>query len=134
MRKIAKLTKFSAFFLIIAFLVSCNSEAEAQLPKNLLGGWQGRTYASSAYDPMFTIDIKANGIWRDLTFGEAKAINAKYSYNTKTKVLTLFTAKGSELYKMKLESANDKQKERLVEQTPANEYYRAMVCYRYEIK
>jgi hypothetical protein len=48
--------------------------------------------------------------------------------------LIVFTSKGGELYKMKLEPATDSQKERLAEEIPANEYYRAMVCYRYKVK
>lgn len=123
---------FLLFFAL--FLFSCHEDSNAQLPKNLLGGWQGMTYGSSAYDPMFTMELKPNGSWRDLTFGQAKAINCKYKYDQKTKTLTLVSAKGSVLYKMKLEPATGSQKERLVEQTPANEYYRALVCYRYQIK
>ena len=134
MRTVLKLSVPAFLLLSFFFIASCNQNAEAQLPKTLLGGWQGMTYGSGAYDPMFTMELNANGTWRDLTFGSAKAIKAKYTYNSKTKLLTLFTAKGSELYKMKLEPATASQKERLVEQRPSNESYKAMVCYRYTIK
>lgn len=134
MKAILSITKRTPLLFLAIFFFSCNSnDADVQMPKKILGGWQGQTYGSSAYDPMFTMEINNNGTWTDLTFGEAKAIEAKYQYDPATETITLFTAKGSELYKMKLEPATNSQKERLVEQTPANEYYKAMVCYRYDI-
>ncbi len=90
------------------------------------------TYGSGAYDPMFTMEVLPDGKWSNLTFGEAKAVEAKYVYDAESGVITLFTTEGSELYKMKLEPATSTQKERLVEQRPSNESYKAMVCYRYE--
>ncbi|HEX8333097.1 MAG TPA: hypothetical protein VF622_10765 [Segetibacter sp.] len=121
------------FLLTISFIaISSNENATAQNPVKFIGSWQGMTYGSGAYDPMFTINIKPKGVWTDLTFGETRSINAKYTFDTKKQELTLFTAKGSKLYTFKIEPATATQKERLVEQTPAKEYYRAMVCYRYK--
>jgi len=113
------------------FLLSCTEESQAQDLKKFQGSWQGRTYGT-VYDPMFTFTIKPNGVWTDLTFGEAKAINGKYKFNTKTKVLTLYSKAGNKLYDFKIEPATASQKERLVEQLPVNETYRAMVCYQYK--
>ena len=126
--------RFSTYLLLMfsaLFLINCSEEVKAQDIKKFQGSWQGRTYGST-YDPMFTFTVKPNGIWTDLTFGEAKAINGKYKFNTKTKVLTLFSKAGNKLYDFKLEAATASQKERLVEQLPANETYRAMVCYHYK--
>ena len=71
-------------------------------------------------------------MWTDMTFGEAHAANAKYKYDAKKIEITLFSTKGSKLYTFKIEPATGTQKERMVEQLPANEAYRAMVCYRYK--
>jgi len=126
--RISVLTKF-IFSLFL--LLCCTNQSQAQDLKKFQGSWQGRTYGS-VYDPMFTFTIKPNGTWTDLTFGEAKAIIAKYKFNNKTKVLTLYSKAGSKLYDFKMESATASQKERLVEQLPANETYKAMVCYHYK--
>lgn len=122
---------FTVWLVLSVFFISCTEESQAQDLKKFHGNWQGRTYGS-VYDPMFTFTIKPNGIWTDLTFGEAKAINGKYKFNAKTQVLTLFSKAGSKLYEFKMEPATASQKERLVEQLPANETYKAMVCYHYK--
>ncbi|MEJ7611423.1 MAG: hypothetical protein WKF88_09640 [Ferruginibacter sp.] len=126
------LTCFSSLFMCfgIVILFACNSETSAQGVKPFAGKWQGMTYGSGAYDPMFTCQIKANGTWTDLSFGEAKALTGKCIADNKKKTITLFTAKGSKLYTFTIEAATKNQKERLVEQLPATESYRAMVCYR----
>lgn len=113
----------------LAILLACSSQTTAQDVKPFVRKWQGMTYGSGVYDPMFTFTISSNGTWTDLTFGEAKAIKSKYSFDKKTQTITLFTSKGSKLYTFKLQPASKDQKERLIEQLPANETYRAMICY-----
>jgi len=120
---------FGAIYLITFF---CAENVHAQNPVKFIGSWQGMTYGSGPYDPMFTLNIKPKGVWTDLTFGEARAVSAKYKYDNTKQVLTLYTSNGGKLYTFKIEPATSTQKERLVEQTPAKEYYRAMVCYRYK--
>jgi hypothetical protein len=129
--KTLRLPFYFSFLFSFLLLICCSWESHAQDLKKFQGSWQGRTYGS-VYDPMFTFTIKPNGVWTDLTFGEAKAINGKYKFNAKTKVLTLFSKAGNKLYDFKLEAATASQKERLVEQLPANETYRALVCYHYK--
>jgi hypothetical protein len=114
----------------VFFLFACGTKTDAQNVKPFEGKWQGMTYGSGAYDPMFTCIIKPNGIWTDVTFGEARAIKSTYKFDKKTNTITLYTAKGSKLYIFKLEPNSINSKERLVEQLPANEMYRAMICYR----
>ena len=113
----------------LAMLLACSSQTTAQAVKPFARKWQGMTYGSGAYDPMFTFVISTNGTWTDLTFGEAKAIKSKYIFDKKTNAIILYTAKGSKLYTFKWQPASKDQKERLIEQLPANESYRAMVCY-----
>jgi hypothetical protein len=113
-------------------LSACANGPGAQEMGPFLGSWQGMTYGSGPYDPMFTFTIKPDGVWTDLTFGEAKAVDGKYTYDAGNKALTLITQAGNPLYTFKLEPATASQKERLVEQLPANETYRAMICYHYE--
>lgn len=129
--KIKSKTSLSIFIssFCLSILIACSTETTAQDIKPFLRKWQGMTYGSGAYDPMFTFSISTNGTWTDLTFGEAKAIKSKYSFDNKAKAITLFTSKGSRLYTFKLQPASKDHKERLIEQLPANENYRAMVCY-----
>lgn len=81
---------------------------------------------------MFTFIIKPNGVWADLTFGEAKAIDGKYKFDNKTKVITIYSKAGNTLFNFKLEAATATSKDRLVDQLPTTETYKAMVCYRYK--
>lgn len=126
----------SAMFLVaIFFTITLNAlNASAQTADKFYGSWQGRTYGATLYDPMLTFTINPKGTWTDLTFGEARKVNGKYTFDKVKKVMTLFSAKGSKLYSFKWVAATPEQKERLIEQLPNDETYRAMVCYRLERK
>lgn len=134
-----------SFFLFFSFLISCNNskpvkeeESKATSADNSIekfkGTWQGMTYGSSPYDPMFTFTIQDEGKWTDISFGREKAIESNYQYSEEDSTLSLYSAKGSKLHTFKLEPATKDQKEKLVEQLPQKETYRALVCYRYHEK
>lgn len=130
MKKFAANTCTILLVVLSVFLFACNSQSTSDETKSFEGKWQGMTYGTGPYDPMFTCQIEPGGTWTDLTFGEAKAVKSKYEFDKNAGTITLFTAAGNKLYTFKLEPAANGQKERLIEQLPANETYRAMICYR----
>jgi hypothetical protein len=99
-------------------------------PADLHGSWQCMTRMQSTYEPMFTFNLKPRNTWTDLTFGPAQAKDARYTYNPATGTLRLTSAAGNPLYTLVWNAGEDK-RERLVEQVPEEELYRAQVCYRY---
>ncbi len=126
----------SSYFIPQAVAQTSKQAAKTKAPaiSKLLGPWQGLTRMQRYDEPLFTFTLKPQGAWTDLTFGEKHAKNAKYKYDSKTGILTLFSTKGSVLYKLVWHPAKDKEKERLVEQVKVEDLYKAMVCYRYQPK
>jgi hypothetical protein len=134
----------AALFLIAS--TACNNETKTNgeekmetggtkmNTKEFEGGWQGLTYGTNEYEPMFTIIIKDDGSWTNMTFGEAHKTEGRYRLDAKNQALTLLTPDGNDLYVFKHEPVSEKHKERLIEQRPSNESYKAMVCYRHEPK
>jgi hypothetical protein len=108
-----------------------STPSDARPPADLHGSWQCMTRMQSTYELMFTFDLKPRNTWTDLTFGPAQAKDARYTYNPATGTLRLTTAAGNPLYTLVWNAGEDNKKERLVEQVPEEELYRAQVCYRY---
>ncbi len=110
--------------------LGATAQPDARPPADLHGSWQCMTRVQSTYEPMFTFDLKPRNTWTDLTFGPAQAKDARYTYNPATGTLRLTSAAGNPLYTLVWNAGEDK-RERLVEQVPEEELYRAQVCYRY---
>lgn len=89
------------------------------------------TRMQRADEPMFTLRLEEGGRWTDLTFGPAHRKEGGYSYASPGE-FRLRSAEGGDLHTLVHMPAQGDEKERLVEQLPQEELYRAQVCYRYD--
>lgn len=96
----------------------------------LLGGWQCMTRQQASYERMFTFKLNSGTTWTNLTSGAATTSGA--SYDVKSGMLRLSTAKGTRLYDFDYFPAGGGQKERLVERVLQKDLYQAQVCYRHQ--